>query len=111
MSQQTFTGEGAIEAGAAAADDARQDLSSNVSRLQSEMDSIRGQFQGAAANAFQQAVSSWRDNAEKIISTLDQFSSDLRGTQTDINTTDEDRASRLQQQESDGFVNFSYPGA
>ncbi|MFD2674960.1 WXG100 family type VII secretion target [Gulosibacter bifidus] len=108
---QTFTGEGAIEAGASAADDARQNLSSIVSRLQGEMEAIRPQFQGAAANAFQSAMGSWSENAEKIISTLDQFSSDLRGTQADITSTDDDRASAMANQEEAGLVNFSYPGA
>lgn len=112
MSQQTFTGEGAIEAGANAADGARSTLSSIVSNLQGQMEGIRPMFQGAAADSFQRAMASWSENAEKIVSTLDQFSRDLRGTQTDFVNTDDDSASNLNSVEAaNSEINFTYPGA
>lgn len=103
--------DGAILRGADIVGSTRSDMTTHVNTLRSDMESIATtQLDGQAATQFRQLMRRWDEDANRLIGALDNFETDLRGTQSSLDSTDEEQA---QQYASAGTqnVNFTYPGA
>lgn len=102
--------DGAILRGADIVRDTRSDLTSHIDRLRGDIESIsRAGLDGQMATQFRQLMTRWNEDASRLVGALDNFDADLRGTQRSFESTDEDRAARLNIDTQ--LVNFSYPGA
>lgn len=88
----------------------RSDLTSLITQLRGDIESIpRHGFDGRAAMQFQTLMARWNEDANKLIGALDGFERDLLSTQQSYEQTDEDRAASLNIETS--HINFTYPGA
>lgn len=99
--------DGAILRGADIVRDSRSDLTSHIDTLRNDIESIpRSGMDGRMAIKFQELMLQWNQDADRLISALDNFEDDLRGTQQAFEATDEERAASLNIETSN--VNFTY---
>lgn len=98
---------GAIDRGAQIVNTSRSELTQTISTLRGQIEAISvGAFDGRTATQFRQLMTRWDEDANRLVSALDNFESDLRDTQADFDTTDEERAASLNIETSN--INFTY---
>lgn len=81
--------DGALERGAGLVAAARGELDQELGALRGKLASIGSQWQGGGSAAFQNTMVRWDESAKKITSALDEFETNLRGSEQTYNATDE----------------------
>ncbi len=85
--------DGAIIKGAEATRDARQELQSRISTVNSHVEAIGSGFQGESAVAFARLMNEWRTESTKVSSALEQFEDKLRKQQQTLDTGEQEQSS------------------
>ncbi|MFV0427163.1 MAG: WXG100 family type VII secretion target [Beutenbergiaceae bacterium] len=89
MVDAVFAGEGSIDRGAGMVEAARAEMTSELSVLRGRLQAVGTSWQGSARVAFDRLMLRWDDDATKLISALDEFEAQLRGTQASITSSDD----------------------
>ena len=79
MAAQFQTGSAEMLAAVQSMDEVNQALQGNLSRLQSEVEGISGQWAGAAASAFTNLMAKFNDDATKLNRDLQQIGEAVAG--------------------------------
>lgn len=74
---------------------AKDQLSAMLQQLMSELDGLRGGWQGAGANAFDQTRERWRQDTAKLNQALGETADAIAKAGTYYTNTDQESASRL----------------
>lgn len=82
-------GEGTLARGAALVAEARVDLVGISSRLDGQIQGLRGRWQGSAGRAFFTLHEAWTEKQRTIVGALDGFESALTATERDNLATDQ----------------------
>lgn len=93
MAGQFSAAEGAILKGADTVASTRDDLTGRIKTVEGQMLSIGSNWQGPAAVAFQRLMAQWNQDANKVTQALVDFEEQLRASQRDYDTTDQDQQS------------------
>lgn len=80
MAEKIAAGEGALERGAVAVDDAKAGIKAYINDIEAKMGELRSYWSGDAANAYATLMSNWQAKANDINNILDTLSANLRGT-------------------------------
>ncbi len=88
MAGHVIANEGALLDGAKRVQEARQDLTSRLNTLQSELGVLQSAWTGVAATAFQTLNARWDEEAKKLVAALDDFESQLVGSHQDYQATE-----------------------
>lgn len=97
MSHQMGMGAGTLGRAAELVEAARHDFDQMAAELDSELDQLRGQWQGAGGRAFFVLHDAWHDKQRRVVSALEDLAGALRGTERDVGATDEAQAASYHQ--------------
>ena len=81
--------EGALKQGADAVRDARSAIKQRSNDVANEVGAV-GYWKGKAAEDFQDLMRTWNEKAEGLLKVLDGLEENLRGTERDAATTEEE---------------------
>lgn len=84
------TEEGQIQKGAGTVAIARGELDNLTKQLRSEVASNAASWQGTAAVAFTKLMTRWDESSHLLITALDEFEANLRGTDKNYNVIEEE---------------------
>ena len=82
-------GEGALSRGAGLVADAKVDFDRISSKLDGQIQGLRGRWQGAGGTAFFALHQAWTEKQRVIVQALNEFESALTATERDNLATDE----------------------
>ena len=86
-------GEGTLSKGAGLVADAKVDFDRISSKLDGQIQGLRGRWQGAGGTAFFALHQAWTEKQRVITNALDEFEASLRSTERDNMSTDEAQSS------------------
>ena len=89
MAGEVSAADGALKAGAAAVAQSRSELRNELSVLEGKLAGIGAQWKGQGAGAFTALMTRWREDANKIISALNEFEANLESSQTTYTSADD----------------------
>jgi WXG100 family type VII secretion target len=89
MAAEVSAADGALKQGADAVAQSRGELQRELSSLEGKLSGIGSHWQGQGAVAFNQLMARWREDANKIVSALNEFESNLLTSQSTYTASDE----------------------
>lgn len=89
MAAEVSAGDGALKQGADAVAQSRGELQRELGSLEGKLSSIGSHWQGQGAVAFNTLMARWREDANKIVSALNEFESNLLSSQSTYTASDE----------------------
>lgn len=89
VGQEVSAADGALARGAKIVADSKVALNSELSSLRGKLSSIGSMWQGSGATAFTSVMQQWENNANRIVSSLDNFEENLKQSQTTYTATDD----------------------
>ncbi len=92
MSQNTpemGQGEGTLSRAAGLVADAKVDFDRISTKLDGQINGLRGRWQGAGGQAFFTLHQAWTEKQKVIVQALNEFEASLTGTERDNTSTDE----------------------
>ena len=95
MATEVSAADGALKQGADAVAQSRGELKSELGSLEGKLSSIGSHWQGQGAVAFNQLMARWREDANKIVSALNEFESNLLSSQSTYTASDEAQQSAM----------------
>ena len=95
MAGEVSAADGALKAGASAVAQSRGELQNELGTLRGRLEGLRGAWVGQGAVAFNTLMARWNEDAEKIISALNEFESNLISSQNTYTSTDETQSSAM----------------
>ncbi|WBL19684.1 MULTISPECIES: WXG100 family type VII secretion target [Citricoccus] len=100
--------EGAILQGAQHVDEHEESLETILRRIQGDVEAIStAQFEGRTALRFRTLMQEWKAESSRVVSVLNQFSTDLRSTVADYDDTDDSGSARVGSVEpTAGYVSY-----
>jgi WXG100 family type VII secretion target len=87
--------EGALRRGAQAVNEAKAGIDQQAKNVRSEIEQVRGYWQGAAAGAFTTLMNTWDEQARKLNDTLITLEAALSGTEKDQAATEDSHQSTI----------------
>lgn len=99
MAEKIAAGEGALENGAKAVDNARLGIDNRIKDIDAKMAELGSFWSGDAATSYNTLVANWQSKANRLNKILEDLSANLRGTAGDQAANEADnqsRTSRLQ---------------
>jgi WXG100 family type VII secretion target len=87
--------EGALRKGAQAVRETKQGIDQQVQNVRSEIEQLRGYWQGAAAGSFTNLMNSWDEQARKLNNVLITLEDALSGTEKDQAATEQEHQSTI----------------
>jgi WXG100 family type VII secretion target len=79
MVDQRLADKALIE-GHAAVESTKRDIDGHLKRLEGDLSTVRGSWQGAAATQFESLMAQWNENAEKVNRALQDLADNLNAT-------------------------------
>ena len=79
MADQRLADKALIE-GHAAVESTKRDIDGHLKRLEGDLSTVRGSWQGAAATQFESLMAQWNENAEKVNRALQDLADNLNAT-------------------------------
>ena len=79
MADQRLADKALIE-GHAAVESTKRDIDGHLKRLEGDLSTVRGSWQGAAATQFTSLMAQWNENAEKVNRALQDLADNLHAT-------------------------------
>lgn len=95
MAAEVSAADGALKQGADAVAQSRGELQRELSSLEGKLSGIGSQWQGQGAVAFNALMARWREDANKIVSALNEFESNLLTSQSTYTASDEAQQSAM----------------
>lgn len=95
MAGEVSAADGALKAGASAVAQSRSELQNELSVLRGKLESLRGAWVGQGAVAFNTLMERWNGDANKIISALNEFESNLISSQSTYTASDEAQSASM----------------
>ena len=95
MADQTRTEAATMAATAQKFNAAKDELSTMLQQLMSELDGLRSSWKGSGAAAFDQTRERWREDTQKLNQALGETADAIQKAGTYYSNTDQDSASRL----------------
>ena len=95
MAAEVSAADGALKAGADAVAASRAELQRELSVLEGKLAGIGSAWQGQGAVAFTTLMTRWREDANKIISALNEFESNLVSSQSTYTAADDAQSSTM----------------
>ena len=89
MSNEMRAGDGVLSRAAEMVASARAELTRDAGSLETQVDGLRGRWQGAGGQAFFALHRAWTDKQRVVVAALDKFEHSLRSTERDNVSTDE----------------------
>ncbi|GEL48724.1 WXG100 family type VII secretion target [Cellulomonas hominis] len=89
MAAEVSAADGALKQGADAVVQSRGELQRELSALEGKLSGIGSHWQGQGAVAFNTLMARWRDDANKIVSALNEFEANLLASQSTYTASDE----------------------
>ena len=89
MAAEVSAADGALKQGADVVARSRADLQRELSSLEGKLSGIGSHWQGQGAVAFTQLMSRWREDANSIVSALNEFEQNLLASQSTYTSSDE----------------------
>jgi WXG100 family type VII secretion target len=95
MTTDTFGKDlGALSTGADRVNDAKTELDDKLKALRGYLEALgTSSFDGRAAVAFRQVMTTWDESSTKLVKVLIDFEGNLRGTERDADAKDEEFSS------------------
>lgn len=93
MAGEVSAADGALDRGAKIVADSRQQLTQQLKSLEGKLAGIGAQWKGSGSTAFQSVMSRWQQDSTKIISALNGFEENLKGSQSTYTSTDDSSSS------------------
>lgn len=99
--------EGAILNAVGIVETGESDLKSGLQKLRGDIEAIsRQSFEGRTATQFRTLMAQWDQDANRLVSALENFAADLRKTQEDFDSKDDAQAASMNIETS--RINFTY---
>ncbi|MBR7742834.1 WXG100 family type VII secretion target [Phycicoccus sp. BSK3Z-2] len=95
MAEQFRAGAGVVKKSADIVGQARGDLTTEVKKLQGQMDAVRAHWEGQGARSFHSVSEAWRIQTQDIVDALENFEANLTGAQRQYDADDSNVASNL----------------
>ncbi|MCU1433121.1 MAG: hypothetical protein JWP95_2226 [Actinotalea sp.] len=95
MAAEVSAADGALKAGAAAVAQSRSELQRELTVLEGKLAGIGAQWKGQGAVAFTALMTRWREDANKIISALNEFETNLNSSQTTYTAADDTQSASM----------------
>lgn len=95
MAGEVSAADGALKAGAAAVAQSRGDLQRELSVLEGKLAGIGSAWQGQGAVAFSTLMTRWREDANRIISALNEFEGNLISSQSTYTAADDAQSAAM----------------
>lgn len=95
MAAEVSAADGALKQGADAVAQSRAELKSELGNLEGKLSGIGSHWQGQGAVAFNALMARWREDANKIVSALNEFESNLLTSQSTYTASDEAQQSAM----------------
>jgi WXG100 family type VII secretion target len=89
MAEVISAEEGALRRGAQAVGEAKSSIDQQVKNVRSEIEQLRGYWQGGAAVAFTSLMTRWDEQATKLNNVLVNLEESLSGTEKDQAATED----------------------
>lgn len=89
MAAEVSAADGALKQGADVVARSRADLQRELSALEGKLSGIGAHWQGQGAVAFNQLMVRWRDDASKIVASLNEFEQNLLDSQSTYTASDD----------------------
>ena len=89
MAAEVSAADGALKQGADAVAQSRGELQRELAALEGKLSGIGSHWQGQGAVAFNTLMARWREDANKIVSSLNEFESNLLSSQSTYTASDE----------------------
>ncbi|KFI63906.1 WXG100 family type VII secretion target [Bifidobacterium cuniculi] len=94
MAEHIRAGEGALEKGAVAVEDARVGVDHRIKDIESKMAELGSFWSGDAATAYSTLMMRWQEKANALNNILNDLRDNLRGTASDQAANEEDNQSK-----------------
>lgn len=95
MAGEVAAADGALKAGAQAVAQSRSELQQQLKVLEGQLSGIGSAWQGQGAVAFTTLMTRWRENANQIISALNEFEGNLNSSQSTYTAADDAQSSAM----------------
>ncbi|WP_149203950.1 WXG100 family type VII secretion target [Actinotalea subterranea] len=95
MAGEVSAADGALKAGADAVAQSRSELQRELGVLEGRLAGIGSSWTGQGATAFITLMGRWREDANKIVSALNEFEANLISSQTTYTATDDAQSSAM----------------
>ena len=95
MAGEVSAADGALKAGAVAVSQSREELKGQLNALEGKLSGIGSAWQGSGAVAFTSLMTRWREDANKIINSLNEFEANLQSSQTTYTAADDAQQSAM----------------
>lgn len=95
MAGEVSAAEGALQAGAAAVAQSREELQRELGSLEGKLAGIGSAWKGQGAVAFTSLMQRWNEDARQIIDALNQFEANLLSSQSSYSAADEAQQSAM----------------
>ncbi len=95
MAGEVSAADGALKAGAAAVGQSRGELQRELSALEGKLAGIGSAWKGQGAVAFTTLMNRWREDATKIVNSLNEFEANLQSSQTTYTAADDEQQSSM----------------
>ena len=95
MAGEVSAADGALKAGAAAVGSSRGELQNELRSLEGKLAGIGSAWKGQGAVAFATLMNRWREDATKIVSSLNEFEANLQSSQTTYTAADDEQQASM----------------